>query len=124
MNNLNKQQIFASDIIDFKAEIDSNQTFGIDTLHLFCSPLFIDTMKVLMDKGIYTLSCGSGKERNILPGITCNYDKLSKANKKIAKDLLISDYEFRIGHPIIDGVTTFLEFETALLKIIKQFQKQ
>jgi len=36
---------------------------------------------------------------------------------------LISDYEFRIGHPIIDGITTFLEFETALLAIANKFDK-
>jgi len=122
--NLDKKIVFASDIVDFSADIASNQEFGIDTLHLFCSPLFIETMKVLMLKGISTLSCGSGKERGILAGITCDYTKLSDENKKTALPLKISDTECRIGYPIVDEVTTFLEFEEGLLKIANTFNKQ
>ena len=113
----------ASELIDFNANIDSGQTFGRDTIHLFCSPLFVRAMQVLFDKNIKTISCGSGRERNILPGITCDYQSLSKENKAIAKNLLISPTEFRIGAKI-DDTTTLAMFERGLLKIVNTFLPQ
>ncbi|MCL2229171.1 MAG: hypothetical protein FWC00_05090, partial [Firmicutes bacterium] len=66
----------AVDLLDFNADIAGNQKFGRDTIHLFCSPLFVETMRLLFDKNIATTSCGSGKERGILPGITGLVEKL------------------------------------------------
>ena len=113
----------ASDLLVFNADIASGQKFGRDTIHLFCSPLFVRTMQALFDKNIATTSCGSGKERGILPGITGDFNALSPANKAIAKDMLISPTEFRIGAPITP-TTTFTEFETELLKIADLLQSQ
>ncbi|MCL2229061.1 MAG: hypothetical protein FWC00_04515, partial [Firmicutes bacterium] len=72
---------------------------------------------------IATTSCGSGKERGILPGITGLVEKLSSENKVIAKDIMISPTEFRIGAEITDK-TTFAEFEGKLLLIANRFQSQ
>ena len=113
----------AEELIDFKSNIDSGQEFGRDTIHLFCSPLFVRAMQVLYDKNIKTISCGSGKERGILPGITCDYDALSDENKEIAKNLIISPGQFRIGAGIKED-TTFAEFERQLLDIIEKFKQQ
>ncbi|MCL2861827.1 MAG: hypothetical protein FWE22_05405 [Firmicutes bacterium] len=117
------KNMLAMELVDFKSDIDSNQEFSYDTMHLFCSPLFLEAMKLLYDKNIQTMSCGSGKERGILPGITCNYLMLSDENKEIAKDMLISPHEFRIGAAIKDN-TTFSEFEEKLLKIVQLFKQQ
>jgi len=114
---------FAKDLLHFKSTIDSGQKFGRDTIHLFCSPLFVDTMKALFDKNIETMSCGSGAERNILPGITCNFESLSDENKKLTTHLKISPTEIRIGAPI-HPTTTFKEFEAELLKVIGILKKQ
>ncbi|MCL2521386.1 MAG: hypothetical protein FWE36_00835 [Erysipelotrichales bacterium] len=113
----------AKDLVDITRDVDSNQEFNRETIHLFCSPLFLEPMKNLYDKNIQTISCGSGKERGILPGITCNYESLSAENKLIAKNLLISEKEFRIGTEINDN-TTFKEFEEKLLMVIEIFKKQ
>jgi len=125
-NNFNTQtdkSILASCLVDFNADIESDQKFGKDTLHLFCSPLFVKAMHILFDKNIATISCGSGKERGILPGITGFYDKLSDKNKAIAKNMLISNTEFRIGAEIKDD-TSFGEFETNLVAIANKFTNQ
>ncbi|MCL2369649.1 MAG: hypothetical protein FWC80_00235 [Firmicutes bacterium] len=111
----------ASELIDFTSNIGSGQEFNRDTLHLFCSPLFLKAMYELYDKNIQTISCGSGKERGILPGITCNYDTLSDENKKLAKNLIISEGQFRIGAEITKD-TTFAEFESKLLDIVDIFK--
>ena len=113
----------ASDLVDFTSNIDSGQEFNRDTLHLFCSPLFLQAMYMLYDKNIQTISCGSGKERGILPGITCNFDTLSSENKELVKHLVISPGQFRIGAPIGND-TTFAEFEANIMKIAKGLKKQ
>jgi len=127
MKNNSKTQInkntLAKDLVDFAANIESGQEFSKDTLHLFCSPLFVRAMENLFDKNIVTTSCGSGRERNILPGITGLCDKLSDENKVIAKDMLISSTEFRIGAEIKD-TTTAIEFENSLVKIVDKFKPQ
>jgi len=122
MKNYNENTL-AKDLVDFTSNIDSNQKFGRDTIHLFCSPLFVKAMQQLFDKNIQTISCGSGKERGILPGITCNFDTLSKENKIIATPLIISEGQFRIGASILEN-TTFAEFENAILKIVNTFKSQ
>jgi len=114
----------ASKLVDFTAHVDSGQVFSRDTIPLFCSPLFVKAMQSLMDKNIATTSCGSGKERGILPGITCKFDdSLSPQNKIIAENLKVSPTEFRIG-AIINDTTTFIQFETALLDIVNKFGQQ
>jgi len=113
----------AFEFVDLKSDISPNQEFNRDTLHLFCSPLFLKAMCALYDKNIQTISCGSGKERGILPGITCNYDTLSNRNKVIANDMIISPSQFRIGVEILKN-TTFAEFENRLMAIIDKFEKQ
>lgn len=115
----------ASELVDFTATTPSNQEFNRDSIHLFCSPLFVKAMQMLFDKNIKTISCGSGRERGILPGITCDYPSLSNENKEIAKDLdlIISPTEFRIGAKIEEH-TTFAEFEHELLKIVDTFSPQ
>ncbi|MCL2256575.1 MAG: hypothetical protein FWC11_07015 [Firmicutes bacterium] len=113
----------AIELVDFKSNIDSNQEFSRETMHLFCSPLFLEAMKVLFDKNIQTMSCGSGKERGILAGITGNFESLSEENKEIAKDMLISKKEFRIGVELKDD-TTFGEFEEKILEIANSFNEQ
>jgi len=114
----------ANNLVDFTAHVDSGQVFSRDTIPLFCSPLFVKAMQNLMDKNIITSSCGSGKERGILPGITCKFDdSLSPKNKILAEQLKISPTEFRIG-AIINDTTTFAEFETALQDIVNQFSPQ
>jgi len=123
-NYKNKNEIFASDLIDFKANIAEGQKLEHNTIALFCSPLFVEAMKVLMDKNIFTLSCGSGKERGILPGITGDFSKLSYENKAIANSMMISEFEFRIGYRIIDKITTFAEFEDKLLEVVNKFFEQ
>ena len=113
----------ASELVDFTSDISPNQEFNRGTLHLFCSPLFLQTMYALYDKNIQTLSCGSGRERGILPGITCNYHTLSDENKALVKDLIISPGEFRIGAKI-DADTTFAQFESRLLLIADTLKQQ
>jgi len=110
----------AADYVDFTASVPSGQKFGRDTIHLFCSPIFVRAMEMLFDKNIKTISCGSGKERGILPGITCDYVGLSENNKAIAKSMLISPTEFRIG-VAIDKNTTVAEFEKNILGIVNKF---
>jgi len=125
INYLNKFDpgSLASDLVDYAASVDGGQKFGKDTLHLFCAPVFVKAMCALFEKNIATTSCGSGKERNILPGITGLYALLSDKNKEVAKDMLISDTEFRIGARI-ETATTFAEFETKLLEKVNFFKKQ
>ena len=115
--------MLASELVEFTATTAGGQKFGRDTLHHFCSPIFLNAMYVLFDKNIQTTSCGSGKERGILPGITGLYEKLSPSNKIIAKPLLISPTEFRIGAKI-ESHTTFAQFESELLKIVSTFAQQ
>jgi len=115
--------ILASTIINVNQENPSGITFGRDTLSYFVSPLFIKPMEKLFDLNIPTLSCGSGKERNILPGITGDINKLSEANRLIVKDLMISDFEYRLGTEITE-TTTFAEFESALLMLVNKLQPQ
>jgi len=117
------KNIKASELVDFKAEMASNLKFSRENLHHFCSPLFVEAMKVLFDKNITTLSCGSGKERGILPGITGDFNALSDENKVIAKDMMISNSEFRLDVKILD-TTTFAEFEDELLGIAERFKAQ
>ena len=120
---MENKDVLASKLIDFKASIASGQEFNRENIHLFCSPLFVKTMTTLYDKNIQTTSCGSGKERGILPGITCNFESLSDENKKIAERLLISPSEFRIGSKI-DESTTFAQFEKAISEIAETFLQQ
>lgn len=124
-NNLDTldKNALASTLIDFNATHASGQEFGKDTLHLFVSPLFIKPMQMLFDKNIKTTSCGSGKERGILPGITGKLEFLSSENKAVASSLMISDTEFRIGSEIGDK-TTFSEFESKLVAIVELFKAQ
>ena len=112
-------QKLAKDLIDFNFNNQSGLEFGYDTVHLFVSPLFVEPIKQLMQKKIKSISCGSGKERYILPGITCEYDSLNDENKEIVKTLLISKTEFRIGCPIFDD-TTSEEFTNNLIKTINK----
>jgi len=123
MNKTYNKNTLAKDLVDITRDVDSNQEFNRETIHLFCSPLFLESMKSLYDKNIQTISCGSGKERGILPGITCSYNTLSDENKVIAKTFLITPNEFRIGSEISDN-TTFEEFEEKLLRIVEGFKKQ
>jgi hypothetical protein len=118
---LNNQK--AVELIDHMASIAGSLELTRDNIHLFVSPLFVEAMIQLMDKNIKTLSCGSGKERGILPGITGDYRALSAENKEIVKDWMISDFEFRIGSPIDDN-TTAVEFEAALVKQVKLLKQQ
>ena len=113
----------AADLVDFESGNASGLEFGRDTVHLFCSPLFVEAMKTLMDKNIKTISCGSGRERGILPGITGDYDSLNDNNKELAKDMLISPKEFRIG-VAIEVSTTLGEYEDKILKIANRFLAQ
>ncbi|MCL2848006.1 MAG: hypothetical protein FWE13_04570 [Firmicutes bacterium] len=113
----------ASELVDYKSDNPSGLEFSKKNLHHFCSPLFLKAMYVLFDKNIQTISCGSGKERGILPGITCNFDTLTEENKSIAKDLIISESQFRIGSPI-DSNTTLEQFEKALMEIVDKFKSQ
>jgi len=113
----------ASQLVDFTADIDSGQEFSFDTMHLFCSPLFLRSMRLLYDMGIKTISCGSGKERGILPGITCDFDSLCEENKVIAKEWVISEKEFRIGVPIKEN-TTFAEFDEKLVELVQKLKSQ
>jgi len=113
----------AAGLVDFAAHVDAGQKFNRDTMHLFCSPLFLRAMYMLYDKNIRTLSCGSGKERGILPGITCDYLSLTDENKKLADALMISPIEFRIGAEI-KADTTLEQFEQALLEISAAFKQQ
>jgi len=123
MNKTYNKNTLAKGLVDITRDVDSNQEFNRETIHLFCSPLFLESMKSLYDKNIQTISCGSGKERGILPGITCSYNTLSAENKLIAKAFLITPNEFRIGSEISDN-TTFEEFEEKLLRIVEGFKKQ
>ena len=113
----------AKNLVDFTASTPSNQTFSKENLALFVSPLFVESMEILMDKNIATTSCGSGKERNILPGITGLYEKLSLENKELLKSSRISDTEWRIGAPITD-TTTFSEFNSELVQRVCQLKQQ
>ena len=117
------QNTLAAELVDLTSNVSSGQEFKRDTLHLFCSPLFLKAMYALYDKNIQTISCGSGKERGILPGITCSYDTLSEKNNVIAKDMIISTNQFRIGTEITEK-TTFAEFENRLLEIVNKFDRQ
>ena len=122
MKTIDKSTL-AINLLDFNSSIASGQKFSRETLHLFCSPLFLEAMYALFDKNIQTVSCGSGKERNILPGITGNYETLTIENKEVVKELMISPTEFRIGAEISD-TTTFFEFESKLLEIINKLNQQ
>ena len=113
----------AIELVDYKSDNPSGLEFSKENLHHFCSPLFLKAMYALFDKNIQTISCGSGKERGILPGITCNFDTLTDENKVLAKDLLISEGQFRIGSPI-DSSTILEQFENALMGIIDKFKLQ
>jgi len=113
----------ALELVDLTSDVGSNQEFNRETLHLFCSPLFLKAMYGLYDKNIQTISCGSGKEKGILPGITCCYDTLSPKNKKIAKDMKISEEQFRIGAAIAQSMT-IAEFENSIAEIVNRFQQQ
>jgi len=115
--------MLAAELVDLTSDVSPGQEFNRESLHLFCSPLFLKAMYALYDKNIQTISCGSGKERGILPGITCGYDTLSEKNKAIAKDMIISPNHFRIGTEITEN-TTFLDFEGKLMKIVDKFEKQ
>jgi len=119
--NYNNQ--LALNLVDFTASMASNQAFSKENLALFVSPLFVASMEILMDKNIATTSCGSGKERNILPGITGLYEKLSLENKELLKDNRISDTEWRIGVEITD-TTTFSEFNAKLVELVCQLKHQ
>ena len=110
-------------LIDFTASMLSNQTFSKENLALFVSPLFVESMEILMDKNIATTSCGSGKERNILPGITGLYSTLSPENRELLKNSRISDTEWRIGVQITD-TTTFSEFNTELVELVSGLKQQ
>ena len=121
MTQINNQ--LAKNLIDFTASTPSNQTFSKENLALFVSPLFVESMEILMDKNIATTSCGSGKERNILPGITGLYEKLSPENKALLQGNRISDTEWRIGVPITD-TTTFREFNTELVRLVCELKQQ
>ena len=123
MEQTNYNNLLAVDLVDFTASMASNQEFSKENLALFVSPLFVDAMKILMDKNIATTSCGSGKERNILPGITGLYEKLSSENKELLKDNRISETEWRIGVPISEG-TTFEEFNDGMVGLVGRLREQ
>ena len=118
-----EKSTLAKDLVDFTATTASGQKFGRDTLHHFCSPLFLDAMYILFDKNVATTSCGSGRERGILPGITGEFDKLSDKNKQIATPLMISDNEFRLGVEITD-TTTYGEFTQKIVALANKFVAQ
>ena len=123
MGQVSYNNRLAIDLVDFTASIASNQQFSKETLALFVSPLFVESMEILMDKNIATTSCGSGKERNILPGITGLYEKLSPENKELLEDNRISDTEWRIGVPINDR-TTFGEFNAGMVGFVEKLRQQ
>ena len=124
MENIITKDTLAKDIVNLVADVPAGQQFGRDTLHLFVSPLFLKPMEALFDKNIATTSCGSGKERGILAGITCKLDNsLSPKNKELAQTLKISDTEFRIGSAI-EPTTTKQQFEETLMAIVGRFEKQ
>ena len=123
MQQANCSKQLAINLVDFTASMASNQEFSKENLSLFVSPLFVRSMEILMDKNIATVSCGSGKERNILPGITGLYEKLSPENKELLKDNRISDTEWRIGVPITDG-TTFGEFCDEMVGFVSRLKQQ
>ena len=117
----NKKQILAKDLINVNIGNPNNLAFTKENLNFFVSPLFIEPMKLLMDKNIKTISCGSGVEKNIVPGITCDFNSLNEYNKIIAKKWLFEKNLFRIGYQIID-TTTFFEFENNLIKLINELK--
>jgi len=119
--NYNGQK--AIDLVDFTAAQASNQSFSKENLALFVSPLFVEAIEILMDKNIATTSCGSGKERNILPGITGLYEKLSAENQDLLKNNSISDTEWRIGVPINDD-TSFEEYNAELKLLVSRLKQQ
>ena len=123
MEQKNCNNRLAKDLVDFTASMASNQEFSKENLALFVSPLFVDSMKILMDKNIATTSCGSGKERGILPGITGLYEKLSSENKELLRDNRISETEWRIGVPITDR-TTFGEFNDEMVSFVGKLRQQ
>ena len=121
MYNTIDKNTLANDIVDMMSTVDSGQEFNRDTIHLFCSPLFYKAMVALFDKGIKTVSCGSGREKGILAGITCEFSSLSEHNKALAKDLIFEPNRFRIGVELTSNIT-FGDFEKALLDKVNVFE--
>ena len=113
----------ALELVNVTSDNPSGLEFSKETMHHFVAPVFLKAMYALWDKNIPTLSCGSGKERNILPGITGDFNKLSEQNKEVAKTMMISDFEYRIGTEM-NCYTTLECFEDALMDIVDKFSKQ
>ena len=123
MKNTFDPNTLASGLVDLTCDISPGQEFNRDTIHLFCSPLFLNAMRALYDKNIRTISCGSGKERGIAPGITCDFNSLTPENQALVKHLIISPGQFRIGANI-EADTTFAEFEKQLMKTVDILKQQ